>query len=102
MNFSKGEYWKKVWEVRKGFKEVLKGAQRLSVKVYSFCYETEKIPRPKDVLISGTWNDWKQPNKLNYDKIQKNWKITLKLKPGTYHYKYIVDGEWTLTKDEEI
>lgn len=38
---------------------------------------------------------------MNFDKIQKNWKVSLKLKPGTYHYKYIVDGEWTLTKDEE-
>ncbi len=52
-------------------------------------------------MICGTWNNWKNPTKMNFDKIQKNWKITLKLKPGTYHYKYIADGEWTLTKDED-
>lgn len=43
-------------------------------------------------MISGSWNDWKHPAKMNFEKIQKNWKITLKLKPGTYIYKYIVDG----------
>jgi len=99
LRFNKGEYWKKTWEIKKGFKEVLKGAQRLEVKIHSFCYESDKIPRPKEIMICGTWNDWKHPNKLNFDKIQKNWKVTLKLKPGTYYYKYIADGEWTLTKD---
>jgi len=43
-------------------------------------------------MIAGTWTDWKNPAKMNFDKIHKNWKINLKLKPGTYYYKYIMDG----------
>jgi hypothetical protein len=53
-------------------------------------------------MVSGTWDNWRNPTKMNYERIHKNWKISLKLKPGTYYYKYIADGEWTLTKDEEI
>lgn len=32
-----------------------------------------------------------------FDKIQKNYKVSLKLEPGTYLYKYVADNEWALT-----
>lgn len=62
-------------------------------------YETEKIPRPKDVSIAGNWDDWKQQIKMKFDRSKKNWTISFKLKPGTYYYKYFVDNDWVLNKN---
>ncbi len=49
--------------------------------------------------ISGTWDEWKENKKMKFDKNQKNWTIGLKLKPGTYSYKFFVDNHWTLDKN---
>ena len=62
-------------------------------------YETEVIPRPKDVGIKGSWDEWKEIKKMKFDRTKKNWSIVLKLKPGTYYYKFNVDNDWTLNKN---
>lgn len=71
-------------------------------KEVTFIYETDKIPRPKEVLLSGTWDDWKDRKKMFFQQTKKNWKIEFKLQPGTYYYKYIEDNQWTLNKKEAI
>lgn len=46
------------------------------------------------VHLVGDFTDWdKKPIQM---KKQKNgvWKTTVSLKPGRYHYRYLVDGEW--------
>ena len=44
-----------------------------------------------DVKIGGSFNDWKLiPMKKEGDK----WIHTIKLKKGTYHYKFFVDNKW--------
>lgn len=53
------------------------------------------------MAICGSWDDWKSQTKLNFDKIQKNYRISFKLKPGWYQYKYVADNEWLLTENEE-
>lgn len=48
----------------------------------------------KNVYISGTFNNWsttQTPMKFTGN----GWMIDLKLKPGKYDYKYIIDGRWT-------
>jgi len=48
----------------------------------------------KQVFISGTFNNWstrETPMKF----MGKGWIVDLKLNPGKYAYKYIVDGKWT-------
>ena len=35
---------------------------------------------------------------MKFDRSKKNWVINVKLKPGTYYYKYNVEGEWDLNK----
>jgi len=45
------------------------------------------------VILSGTFNRWNEEN-LKMEKAKGGWKITLKLKPDTYQYKFIVDGNW--------
>ena len=39
---------------------------------------------------------------MHYDQLHKNWLAALKLTPGTYIYKYFVEGEWVLNKKETI
>merc|ERR1711909_195222 len=45
----------------------------------------------KSVQVAGTFNNWKlQELKFNGD----CWSCFIPLLPGTYQYKYIVDGVW--------
>lgn len=46
-----------------------------------------------EVFVAGTFNDWN----LHEDPLEKNakgWRITKHLEPGTYEYRFIVDGTW--------
>ena len=45
------------------------------------------------VQVAGSWNGWKPHNLVHHSK-QDLWFLSLKLKPGCYKYKYIIDGEW--------
>jgi len=46
------------------------------------------------VKVAGSWNNWK-PQNLIYQKDEDDtWILSLNLKPGTYQYKFIVDGDW--------
>ncbi len=68
---------------------------------YVFAYGTERaqfyLPTFKSagkVYISGSFNGWStsgSPMKA----VSEGWMVDLKLKPGKYLYKYIVDGKWT-------
>ncbi|MDX1649310.1 MAG: AAA family ATPase [Myxococcota bacterium] len=55
-------------------------------------------PRATDVRIAGDFNDW-VPDKDVHSRVQAEgpervWTKVLELAPGTYHYRYVVDGEW--------
>ena len=47
------------------------------------------------ITIAGDFNNW---NPLSHPFIRKNgeWVCKLKLNPGRYHYKFVIDGVWTL------
>ena len=47
----------------------------------------------KSVKIAGTFNNW-VPQSLDYFSDGDYWFKTLDIPPGTYTYKYVVDGEW--------
>ena len=51
-------------------------------------------PEAMSVLLVGEFTHW-QENPISLKK-QKNgtWKGTVSLPPGTYHYRFLVDGEW--------
>jgi Glycogen recognition site of AMP-activated protein kinase len=54
--------------------------------------------KPSEIFLAGTMNAWSPANK---DYILKDedgdgiFSITLQLAPGTYQYKFVVDGTWT-------
>ena len=46
------------------------------------------------VAIAGDFNNWDaQVHPLKKGK-DGTWNVTLRLKPGSYEYRFIVDGEW--------
>jgi hypothetical protein len=50
------------------------------------------------IYLAGNFNDWKPDNPqflLKDDDKDGTWSITVKLAPGTYQYKYVVNGKWT-------
>jgi chromosome partitioning protein len=52
-------------------------------------------PLAKDVQLAGDFSDWKPMGQLMVHKKNNHvWIGTVSLKPGTYQYKFIVDGEW--------
>jgi len=53
------------------------------------------MPQAKEVYLVGDFNDWQidqeslmQPNR------EGNWSIRMKLLPGAYRYRFVVDGKW--------
>jgi len=49
--------------------------------------------RSKRVFLSGSFNDW-STLKGAMQKTDGGWMLDVKLDPGAYEYKYIVDGRW--------
>jgi 1,4-alpha-glucan branching enzyme len=45
------------------------------------------------VQLAGDFNDW-TPEGSEMEAVGLVWKKTLKLAPGRYRYRYVVDGEW--------
>lgn len=45
------------------------------------------------VMIAGSFNDW-APVPMGVDQVGKPAKVQLKLSPGYYEYRFVVDGEW--------
>jgi 1,4-alpha-glucan branching enzyme len=51
-------------------------------------------PWAKNVSLAGTFNNW-SVDSLKMKKYNGGiWKVSLKLKPGHYEYKFIVDDNW--------
>ncbi|HTX88154.1 MAG TPA: glycogen-binding domain-containing protein [Bacteroidales bacterium] len=45
------------------------------------------------VAVAGNFNGW-NPNEIYLEKVEGGWVIPYVLAPGTYEYKFIVDGKW--------
>jgi chromosome partitioning protein len=52
-------------------------------------------PQARTVQVAGDFNNW-QPTDVALMKAdgQGDWTTTLRLKPGTYQYRFVVDGQW--------
>jgi hypothetical protein len=56
-----------------------------------------KPERKGKIFLAGNFNDWKPANEkyvLTDDDGDGTWSITVKLPPGTYQYKFVIDGQW--------
>jgi len=51
-------------------------------------------PEAKSVLLAGDFTQWQEkpiPLKKGRNGV---WKASVNLQPGTYHYRFLVDGQW--------
>ena len=69
----------------------------------SFVLMVEKGKKYKTVQITGSWDKWNQKFDLSYDPLNNYWKTFIILPKGiTYLYKYIVDEEFVINKNEKM
>ncbi len=53
-----------------------------------------RAPQANCAFLAGSFNDW-NPDALPMRKdAAGKWTVSVKLKPGRYEYKFVVDGEW--------
>jgi len=55
----------------------------------------------RQVRLAGSFNDW-VPNQLSMQKTDSGWIYHVKLGPGKYWYKFIVDGHWITDPDNQV
>jgi 1,4-alpha-glucan branching enzyme len=50
----------------------------------------------KEIYLAGDFNNWQSDSKdFRLRKFKDGiWKKMVKLKPGTYEYQFVVDGQW--------
>ena len=79
----------KTWCAKKpAAKEPAKPAKK-SVKF------TVRADAGKAVSLAGCFNNWDaEKNPMKYVKKDGIYSVTVKLAPGTYEYKFVVDGVW--------
>jgi 1,4-alpha-glucan branching enzyme len=51
-------------------------------------------PNAQKVCLAGTFNDWKPEAGRMTRTENGKWAANLKLEPGTYEYRLVVDGDW--------
>jgi chromosome partitioning protein len=63
---------------------------------------TIEAPFNADVKIAGDFNQW-MPETLHFNDFHGKpaWHKLMRLSPGCYHYKYIIDGKWVADPDNE-
>ncbi|CAK79065.1 unnamed protein product (macronuclear) [Paramecium tetraurelia] len=84
----------------KNFERILAHAKRSNLRLHQFVYRSTRLLQPRQVAVSGSFDEWKEKHKLKFDHFSKVWNVTLKLLPGEYYYKFYVDGEWICTDDD--
>jgi hypothetical protein len=55
----------------------------------------------KKVILSGSFINW-SPTALAMRPTDSGWIANVKLGPGKYWYKFIIDGNWTIDKDNSF
>ncbi|MBL0316973.1 MAG: glycogen-binding domain-containing protein [Flavobacteriales bacterium] len=56
-------------------------------------FRLEGHQNAQEVLLSGSFNNWRTSG-MAMQKSKNGWEVKLKLVPGRYEYKFIVDGTW--------
>lgn len=67
----------------------------------TFNYTSETSKKPSSVQICGSFDKWQVRHPLAFDPIYNKWSVTLKIKKGTHHFKYIVDGNWVVSRTDK-
>ncbi len=57
--------------------------------------------KAKKVMLAGSFNNW-VPDALPMTRTDSGWIAMVKLSPGKYWYKFIIDGHWTIDHDNRL
>ena len=68
-----------------------KGSRKVKRRRITFQYEN---PNAQKVLLVGDFNEWNEKKHPMLNDGGGRWKKNVLLVPGTYEYKFIVDGRW--------
>ncbi len=71
-------------------KEVVKEKAR----DFGFAVFTFRAPEAKSVYVAGDFNNWYVDESCRMKQNNDEWCANLRLKPGVYQYRFIVDGRW--------
>jgi 1,4-alpha-glucan branching enzyme len=52
-------------------------------------------PEARDVFLAGSFNGWDASNRPLKRDNKGIWTTMIMLAPGSYEYRFVVDGEWT-------
>ncbi|MBC7946867.1 MAG: hypothetical protein H7Y42_03230 [Chitinophagaceae bacterium] len=55
----------------------------------------------RSVMLAGSFNEW-DPNALAMRKTDSGWIADVKLGPGKYWYKFVLDGNWRIDQDNRL
>ncbi len=56
--------------------------------------------RARQVMLAGSFNNW-MPDVLSMIKTDSGWIAYVKLSPGKYWYKFVIDGNWNIDYDNQ-
>lgn len=59
-------------------------------------------PNAKKVFIAGDFNGWDVRSRRMVKVKDGSFRARIKLEPGEYEYKYIVDGQWHADADANV
>lgn len=55
----------------------------------------------KKVILAGSFNNWNE-TALAMQPVEDGWVANVKLAPGKHWYKFIIDGRWTIDRDNKL
>jgi len=78
-------------ELEKMMGEILKEeVPKLTEVVFSMF-----APGAKEIYVTGDFNDWQLNDNSRMQQSNGNWTKRLRLSPGRYRYRFVIDGAWT-------
>ena len=51
-------------------------------------------PKAKEVILTGSFNNWDTESRRLKRGKKHSWSTYMMLEPGTYEYRFMVDGKW--------
>ena len=57
-------------------------------------------PTAREAFLVGEFNDWDAKATPMQRSLDGNWRVTLMLPAGFYHYKFVVDSVWRCSPDQ--
>lgn len=64
------------------------------IKDFALVSFSLKAPDAQSVYLAGDFNNWYIDEAWRLQRANGRWETNVKLKPGAYQYRFIVDGQW--------